>query len=85
MKRMRQQAFWYSGFLVSRNVSRFGYLDRLCTALNSQKSFPQEPVNLFVLSVGNRSEKFVLSVGDCGKKFVLSVGKVRAFSRENRL
>ena len=82
---MTPQAFWYSGFLAYCDMSQFGYLDRLCTALNIQKSFPQEPVNLFVLSVGNRSEKFVLSVGDCGKRFVLSVGKVRAFSREKGL
>ena len=82
---MRQQAFWYSGFLACENARISGRLDRLCTALNIQKSFPQEPVNLFVLSVGNRSQKFVFSVGDCGKKFVLSVGKVRAFSRRNSL
>jgi len=82
---MRQQAFWYSGFLAGRNANRSEQLDRLCTAANSQQSFPQEPVNLFVLSVGIRSKKFVLSVGDCGKKFVLSVGKLRAFSRRNSL
>ena len=80
-----RRTFWYSGFLAYKSVSRSGHLDRLSTAISNQKSFPQEPVNLFVLSVGNRSQKFVLSVGDCGKKFVLSVGKVRAFSRRNRL